>query len=43
MSGFFITATDTGIGKTLVAGGLAASLKKYFKIDTGVMKPVQRV
>ncbi len=38
--GIFITGTDTGIGKTVVAGGLACALKKE-GIDVGVMKPVQ--
>ncbi len=38
--GIFITGTDTGVGKTVVAGGLACALKKE-GIDVGVMKPVQ--
>jgi dethiobiotin synthetase len=37
--GFFITGTDTGVGKTVVAGGLAAMLKSQ-GLDVGVMKPV---
>ncbi len=37
--GFFITGTDTGVGKTVVAGGLAAMLKSK-GVDVGVMKPV---
>ena len=37
--GYFITGTDTGVGKTLVAGGLAA-LYKNKGLDVGVMKPV---
>lgn len=37
--GFFITGTDTGVGKTVVAGGLAAMLKSK-GMDVGVMKPV---
>lgn len=37
--GFFITGTDTGVGKTLVAGGLAALCGKR-GLDVGVMKPV---
>ncbi|HHT9125141.1 MAG TPA: dethiobiotin synthase [Candidatus Brocadiia bacterium] len=37
--GFFITGTDTGVGKTVVAGGLAAMLKSR-GLDVGVMKPV---
>ncbi len=40
MSGIFITGTDTNIGKTAVAAGLAGALKqKGYKV--GVMKPVQ--
>jgi dethiobiotin synthetase len=37
--GIFITGTDTGIGKTLVAGGLALAMGEH-GIDTGVMKPI---
>lgn len=37
--GFFITGTDTGVGKTVVAGGLAAALRRE-GLDIGVMKPV---
>lgn len=37
--GLFITGTDTGVGKTAVAGGLAAALRKR-GIDVGVFKPV---
>ncbi len=37
--GYFITGTDTGVGKTLVAGGLAALYGKN-GLDVGVMKPV---
>jgi dethiobiotin synthetase len=38
MKGIFITGTDTGIGKTTVAAGLASAI--YRKgIDVGVMKP----
>ena len=36
----FITGTDTGVGKTIVAGGLAAALSVR-GIDVGVMKPVE--
>ena len=36
--GYFITGTDTGVGKTLVAGGLAA-LYKNQGMNVGVMKP----
>jgi len=38
-SGIFITATDTGIGKTYVACQLALAMRKA-GIDVGVMKPV---
>ena len=38
--GFFITGTDTGVGKTLVACGLAAAFKDAgFRV--GVMKPAE--
>jgi len=36
---FFITATDTGIGKTIVAAGLCRALKQK-GLNFGVMKPV---
>jgi dethiobiotin synthetase len=35
---FLVTGTDTGVGKTLVSGGLAAALARR-GIDVGVMKP----
>ena len=38
-TGIFITGTDTEIGKTVVAGGLAAAFKAA-GINVGVMKPV---
>ncbi|MGQ9647650.1 MAG: dethiobiotin synthase [Thermodesulfobacteriota bacterium] len=38
--GLFITGTDTGVGKTILAGGLAASLRNS-GIDIGVMKPIE--
>ena len=38
--GIFITGTDTGVGKTLVAAGLAVVLREK-GIDVGVMKPVE--
>jgi dethiobiotin synthetase len=38
MRGIFVTGTSTGVGKTLVAAGLAWALRKQ-KIDVGVMKP----
>ncbi len=37
--GYFITGTDTGVGKTLVAGGLAALYKRK-GLNVGVMKPI---
>lgn len=39
-NGYFITGTDTGIGKTAVTAGLAANLKRK-GINVGIMKPVQ--
>lgn len=38
--GVFITGTDSGVGKTVVAAGLAAALRAQ-GWDVGVMKPVQ--
>jgi dethiobiotin synthetase len=38
--GLFITGTDTGVGKTIVAAGLVASLR-HSGFDIGVMKPVE--
>jgi len=38
MRGLFITGTNTGVGKTAVAAGLAWALKKQ-KVNVGVMKP----
>jgi dethiobiotin synthetase len=37
--GIFITGTDTGVGKTYVAAGIAAVLRDI--LDVGVMKPVE--
>lgn len=37
--GYFITGTDTGVGKTLITGGLAA-LYKSRGVNVGVMKPI---
>lgn len=39
MNSFMVTGTDTGVGKTVVAGGLAAALRRR-GLDAGVMKPV---
>ena len=38
--GIFITGTDTGVGKTLVAAALAKYLAQR-GVDIGVMKPVE--
>lgn len=40
MKGLFITGTDTGVGKTIVAAAIALALKKE-GINVGVMKPFQ--
>lgn len=40
MKGFFVTATDTGVGKTLVTGALARALAAL-GLSVGVAKPVQ--
>lgn len=37
--GIFVTGTDTGVGKTIVAAGIVAALKEK-GIDVGVMKPI---
>jgi len=39
MKGVFVTGTDTEVGKTFVAAGVAAALKRR-GVDVGVMKPV---
>ncbi len=39
MKSYFVTATDTGVGKTTVTAALAASIQKL-GIDVGIMKPV---
>ncbi len=39
MRGLFITGTDTGVGKTLVAAGLAAWCRAH-GLDVGAMKPI---
>ncbi len=38
--GVFVTATDTGVGKTIVTAALAAALRKD-GYDVGVMKPIE--
>lgn len=37
--GVFVTGSDTGVGKTVVAGAIAAAIKAY-GMDVGVMKPI---
>lgn len=37
--GYFITGTDTGIGKTVVTGALAVAMRRQ-GLNVGVMKPV---
>ena len=37
--GVFVTGCDTGVGKTVIAGAIAASMKAH-GLDVGVMKPV---
>ncbi len=38
--GIFITGTDTGVGKTYVASGIASALSRS-GVDVGVMKPAE--
>jgi len=38
--GLFVTGTDTGVGKSIVTGGLAAVLREH-GVNVGVMKPVE--
>jgi dethiobiotin synthetase len=37
--GVFVTGIDTGVGKTVIAGAIAAAIKAH-GLDVGVMKPV---
>lgn len=39
MNSYFITGTDTGVGKTVVTAAIVSSLRKR-GIDVGVMKPI---
>jgi len=39
MNGVFVTGTDTGVGKTVVAAGIAGAMKRD-GINVGVMKPI---
>jgi dethiobiotin synthetase len=38
--GIFITGTDTGVGKTYIAAGIASALRQW-GVDVGVMKPAE--
>jgi len=38
--GIFVTGTDTGVGKTVIAAALARAMRRH-GIDAGVMKPAQ--
>ena len=38
--GLFVTGTDTGIGKTMIAGAIARLLQSV-GVDVGVMKPIE--
>ena len=40
MKGFFITGTDTGVGKTIIAGALIKALC-FLGFKTSGMKPVE--
>ena len=40
MKGYFITGTDTGVGKTVVTACLATLFKSWGE-DVGVMKPIE--
>lgn len=39
MKSYFVTGTDTGVGKTAITAGIAGSLRK-FGINIGIMKPI---
>lgn len=39
IKGIFVTGTDTGVGKTVAAGAVAAFLRRR-GVDVGVMKPI---
>lgn len=39
MQSYFVTGTDTGVGKTVITASIAASLRKR-GIDVGIMKPI---
>ncbi|MGQ0638104.1 MAG: dethiobiotin synthase [Nitrososphaerota archaeon] len=39
MKSYFVAGTDTGVGKTAIAAGIAGSLRKL-GINVGIMKPI---
>jgi len=39
MKGYFVTGTDTGVGKTAITAGIAGCLRKL-GVNVGVMKPI---
>lgn len=39
MKAYFITGTDTGVGKTVITAGLAGAIRKL-GVNVGVMKPI---
>ena len=39
MNAYFITGTDTGVGKTSITAGLAGCMRKL-GVDVGIMKPI---
>lgn len=39
MKSYFVTGTDTGVGKTAITAGIAGSLRKL-GVNVGVMKPI---
>ena len=39
MKGYFITGTDTGVGKTAITAGIAGTLRKD-GVNVGIMKPI---
>jgi dethiobiotin synthetase len=41
MKSFFVTGTDTGIGKTMVTSAMCAYLSLDRGMDVGVMKPFE--
>lgn len=40
VKGIFIAGTDTGVGKTVIAGAIARALSSH-GVDVGVMKPIE--